>query len=97
MIVTAPARLELNFIVRAGTFVTDQLAQRLDIAKFDKEDSLAEKLNLPSSVNVMNRSDSTDKIRLRLKEDFPIEGAAFAAFLDDAYKAFPKQNQSRSG
>ena len=65
-------------------------AMELGVATFDKEESLAEKLNLPSSVLVKNRNDATDRMILRIKEDFDLESSSFAEFLDAAYKACPK-------
>lgn len=87
---TKPRVLVLDFIVKAGVFKTDELAKRLGVEKFDTDESLAEKLGMPSTVFVKNRNQSSDRIRLRTKEDFDIKSEAFIEFLRDAFKAFPK-------
>ena len=43
-----------------------------------------------SSVLVKNRNDQTDRLLLRIKEGFDLSSKTFAAFLEEAYKAFPK-------
>jgi len=90
---THPSALKVKILVRAGTFTPADLAGRLGVEVFDKEDSLAEKLGLPSSVLVQNRSEGTDRVVLRIKKDFDLEGAAFLSFLKEAFRAFPKQPQ----
>jgi len=87
---TQPSRLRLDFLVKAGTFSQEALATDLGVEQFDTEDSLAEKLSLPSSVQVRSRNESIDRVRLRIKEGFDLESEAFLAFLKRAYKAFPK-------
>jgi hypothetical protein len=57
---------------------------------FEKEESLADKLGLPSSLSVQNISDTADRVVLRVKEDFDLDGEAFASFLEKAYSAFSK-------
>jgi hypothetical protein len=68
----------------------DGVASLLNIAKFDKEDTLSEKLGLPSSVFIKNRNEKTDRMRIRMKDDFDLENEKFLNFLKEAYKAFPK-------
>ncbi|MCD5416596.1 hypothetical protein LR032_05850 [Candidatus Bipolaricaulota bacterium] len=89
-VTTTPSSLRLHFFVKAGTLKADDLAKQLNIAKFDQEDSLSEKLNLPSSVIIKSRNEATERIILRLKEDFALESEAFTQFLSAAYRAFPK-------
>jgi hypothetical protein len=62
----------------------------LGVQKFDTEESMSEKMNLPSSVLVKNRNDQTDRIYLRIKEGFDLSGQSFLDFLKLAHKAFPK-------
>ena len=76
--------------ISEGKFKAEDIADQLGVAKFDQEDSLADKLNLPSSVAVYNRNESTDRIALRVKDDFDIESEAFAKFLVAVHLAFPK-------
>jgi hypothetical protein len=82
--------LILNLNVKAGAFDRSELAQRLGVEEFDKEHSLAHELGLPSSMAVENRTETRDRIRLRIKDDFDLQGEAFIEFLNDAHKAFPK-------
>ena len=88
-VVTMPKTLLLKFLVKKDSFKSDQIADRLQVKKFDKEESMSEKLNLPSSVFVKNRNEKTDRIYLRIKNDFNIESEEFLVFMNDAYKAFP--------
>jgi len=87
---TSPSRLRLHFLVKSGVFNQSELAKKLSVEEFDKEDTLAEKFGLPSSVTVQNRNPATDRVIIRLKEDFNIESNPFLEFLRDAYKAYPK-------
>jgi hypothetical protein len=87
---TLPTILKLDFRLKAGAFRAEDIAERLGIVKFDREESLSEKLNLPSSVLIRNRTENTDLVVVRVKEDFDLESGAFSNFLEDAYQAFPK-------
>jgi hypothetical protein len=87
---TRATMLRLDFLVKAGSFSQLEVAEELGIKQFDKDESLAEKLELPSSVYVKNRNENSDHIRLRIKDDFDLESEAFLAFLEKAYRAFPK-------
>lgn len=89
-VVTTPSILRLDFLVKAEYFNSDDIASRLNVAKFEKEESMSEKLALPSSVFIKNRNEQTDRVFLRIKDDFDIESDEFLGFLNDAYKAFPK-------
>ncbi len=89
-VVTSSKLLRLDFSVKKGSFRSDEIAARLHVKKFDKEESMSEKLNLPSSVVVINRNDKTDRIYLRIKDDFNIATDDFLTFLNDAYKALGK-------
>ena len=80
----------MDFLVKKNAFKSDDIAERLSVKKFDKEESMSEKMNLPSSVFVKNRNEKTDRIFLRIKDDFNMESEEFSSFLNDAYKAFPK-------
>ncbi|RJP23384.1 MAG: hypothetical protein C4520_06415, partial [Candidatus Abyssobacteria bacterium SURF_5] len=85
---TKPRFLVLDFIVKAGSFKTEVLAERLGVEAYDVEGSLGDKLGLPSSVFVKNRNPSSDRVRFRMKEDFDFTGKAFRDFLKDAFAAF---------
>lgn len=88
-IITGPNVLRLDFLVKARSFKADTVARALGIAKFDKEESLSEKMGLPSSVFVKNSNDKADRVLIRVKEDLDLGSEAFLAFLDKAYNAFP--------
>jgi hypothetical protein len=85
---TQASLLRLKFLVDAGAFDEAELAQRLGVKVFDKEESLAEKLGWPSSVFVESRSEETDRVVLRIKEDFDLESECFLDFLKGAYEAY---------
>lgn len=89
-VITTPNILRLDFLIKANSFNSDEIAKRLNIAKFDKEESLSEKFGLPSSVFIKNRNENTDRMYIRVKDDFDLESDAFLNFLEEAHKAFPK-------
>lgn len=82
--------LGLIFHIKTNAFDQKELAERLRVVEFNAEDPLAEKLSLPSSLHIQNRSDSTDRIILRIKEDFDVEAEYFVEFLQEAYEASPR-------
>ena len=90
IIITSTSTLRLQFLVRSNSFDQSVIASKLGIEVFDKEDTFAEKLNLPSSVCVQNRNDDTDRVVIRVKDDFNIGSEKFLGFLNEAYAAFPK-------
>ena len=90
VIQTHASVLRLDILVKANAFEVADVAQRLGIEVFDKSDSLADKLGLPSSVFVRHRNENNDRILLRIKDDFDLEAESFLSFLIDAYKAYPK-------
>lgn len=92
---TKPRSLVLDFIVKAGVFKTDALAKQLGVEIFDMDDSLGEKLGMPSSVFVKKRNQSSDRVRFRMKEDFDLKSKVFREFLKDAFKAFTKQESTQ--
>ncbi len=89
-VITRPNFLRLDFLVKANSFDSDDIAKRLNIAKFDKEESLSEKFGLPSSVFIKNRNENTDRMYIRVKDDFDLESEEFVNFLKNTHKAFPK-------
>jgi hypothetical protein len=82
--------LILGFSVKAKAFQATQLAKTLGIEKYDAEETLSEKFSLPSHVQVKNRSDSKDKVKIHVKEDFKLGSKVFLEFLKAAYKARTK-------
>lgn len=89
-IVTMPKTIRLDFLVKKASLKSEQIADLLKIKMFDKDETMSEKLNLPSSVLVKNRNEKTDRIFLRIKEDCNVETNEFLEFLNQAYKSFPK-------
>jgi hypothetical protein len=89
-VITTPNFLRLDFLIKAGSFDSREVSKLLKIARFQKEEKLSDKLGLPSSVFIKNRNRKTDRMYLRLKEDFDLEDKNFLNFLKDAYKASPK-------
>jgi hypothetical protein len=87
---TRQTSLVLDFLIKAKTFNIDRVAKELNIAKFDKEESLSEKFGLPSSVFIRNRNEQTDRVLIRVKEDFNLGSDEFVKFLQTAYKACPR-------
>lgn len=83
---TGPSVLVLKFNVKAGVLNQSALAKHLNIKEFDTESSLEEKIGLPSSIRVINKNDLTDRIILRIKEDFDLKSEPFSCFLKDVYK-----------
>ena len=39
---------------------------------------------------IKNRNENTDRMSVRVKEDFDLDSEEFVNFLKDAYDAFPK-------
>jgi hypothetical protein len=74
--------------VKAGAFDQSELAKQLGVQEFDKDDALADKLSLGSSVSVQKKTESTDRVMLRVKEDFNLDSEAFAQFLNAGYESF---------
>lgn len=90
-IITNPKTLRLDIIVEASSFDGDSVASELCIELFDEDATRSEKINLPSSIKLTSRTDATDKIQLRIKEDFDLESDAFLTFLKRAYQACPSK------
>jgi hypothetical protein len=86
---TFPKLLRMRFLVGPNSFEADDLAKRLGIEVFNEEESLAEKLALPSSVRVM-RGETTDRVILRAKKGFSVASEEFLKFMTEAYEAFPR-------
>ena len=87
---TGSTILRLHFKVKTGEFNQHDIANRLGVQEFDPDDSLSDKFQYSSSVYVEQRNESTDNIKLRVKDDFNIESEEFLKFLNDAYKACPR-------
>lgn len=94
---TFPNLLILVFPVKAGSMDKRSIAhQLLDIDEFEHDDSHAEKLSLPSSVNIVRRNEKTDRILIRIKEDFDINAPAFTGFLKQTATNFGSKEYDKS-
>ncbi len=89
-VVTRSKMLRLDFLLKKDSLSADRIADMLKVEKFDTEESFAEKFGLPSSVLVKNRNEQTDRLHLRIKEDFNLASEPFVQFLQEVYEAFPK-------
>lgn len=90
-IITAQNYIRLDFLVKAKAFNVDEVASRLGLKKFDKEETLAEKFGYPSSIFIKNRNEGTDRVSIRVKDnEFDLQSEKFLDYLKEAYKAFPK-------
>ncbi|MBD0377455.1 MAG: hypothetical protein ICV51_17725 [Flavisolibacter sp.] len=78
--------LALQFTVKANSMDKSQIAKQLNIEEFDSDDSLSEKLNLPTSIDIKNRNETSDRILLRIKDDFDLTKPAFLNFLRETIK-----------
>lgn len=87
---TRATMLRLRFQVRAGEFRGKDLADELGIEIFNIEESLEEKIGLPSSILVQNRNETSDRVTLRIKKDFDLNSDQFGEFLKRMYQAFPE-------
>jgi hypothetical protein len=89
-ILTHASILRLDVLVQSGTFERSALARRLGVEEFDREGSISEKLSLPSSVLIQRVSEDTERVVLRIKEDFDLQSPSFLEFLQQANEKFPK-------
>lgn len=89
-VVTTSNFLRLDFLIKTNSFDSKEVSRLLNIAKYGKEESLSEKIGLGSSVFIKNRNKKTDRMYLRIREDFNLEDEKFLKFIKDAYKASPK-------
>ena len=89
-VITNSKSLRLDFLVKANAFKSDDVAKALNIVKFEKEESMSEKIGLPSSVLIKSKTENSDRMYIRVKDDFNLESKEFLDFLRDTYKAFPK-------
>ena len=82
--------LALRFLIKKNSMEQTIIATNLGVKEFDTDDSVSEKLNLPSSVNIKNRNETADRILLRIKDDFDIAKPALLNFLKDTIKNSPR-------
>lgn len=78
--------LLLQFSVKANSMKQSEIAAQLGIEEFAMEDSLSEKLNLPSSISIRKRNENADKILIRIKDNFDFTKPEFLNFLKDTIK-----------
>lgn len=90
IIITQAGMLRLRFLVNKGDYKQSELAQRLGVEEFNLDESLSDKLGLPSSILVSPENDKKDRVVLRIKEGYDIEDPRLVEFLMEAYKKFFK-------
>jgi hypothetical protein len=83
--------LILQFSIKANSMNKTQIAKNLEIEEFEADDTLSEKLNLPSSINIISRNETSDRILLRIKDDFDLKKPGFLSFLKETI-----ENSSKS-
>lgn len=88
LVETHASLLRLKILIDAESFDEAEVAQRLGVKVFDQDESLAEKLGWASSVLIENRSEDTDRVVLRIKEDFDLDSECFLDFLKEAFEAY---------
>lgn len=87
---TRPSVLTIHIYVKKGTIQQSDIAKQLHIQEFDRDEPLAEKLGLPSSILIRGRNESTDRIIIRMKEDFDLKRNRLVDFLISAFEFNPK-------
>ncbi len=90
IVITLPGMLVLNFLIKARSMDENLIAKQLGILVFDKEESFSEKINLPSSVHIRTRNETSSRIIMRIKDDFDFTKPEFITFIKEAYKNFSK-------
>jgi len=82
--------LALKIRIKPNSMKKVDIAKQLEIEVFDTDDTLSEKLNLPSSVNIRSLNSQSDRIILRLKDDFKVSNPQFLDFLKETLKNMVK-------
>jgi len=80
---TGSALIKLIMRVQPGSFEVNALAKRLEVEVFSSDETLADKLGLPSSVTIRSRNDGKDNVILRIKDDFDLESEEFVKVLKE--------------
>lgn len=93
-IATSSKALRLTFLIKPGSFDAAALAERLGVARFDPDESRSSKLELPSSVTVVSRNPNSDRLTLRVKDDFDLDAPAFAELLDEVHDKFKHRSDN---
>ncbi len=89
IVVTLPNVLVLNFLIWRSMDAST-IAKQLGIQVFDKEESFSEKINLPTSVHIRTRNETSSRIIMRIKDDFDLNKPEFTTFIKEAYKNFSR-------
>jgi len=86
---THKTTLIANIYVKNGDMDVEEISKDLGVKIFDKKFSLSEKLQLESSVEIINKGEY-DRIRIRIKKEFDVSSDTFLEFLRDCYESFKK-------
>ena len=84
---TRKSSLVMDFRMGIGTLTQANLAQKLGVAEYSTDATLAEKLRLPSSISIDPQNPWG---RLYIKQDFKLDSEVFRDFLKEAQAAFSK-------
>ncbi|RLI73581.1 hypothetical protein DRO97_07210 [Archaeoglobales archaeon] len=88
-ITTHKTTLILNILIKKGDMEVESIAKNLEIEVYDRSSSLSEKLQLKSSVEIIDKGEY-DVIRIRVKDEFDVLSHQFLKFLKDCYNSFRK-------
>lgn len=87
-ILTHAGMLRLVVNVPKGSYKQNELAERLGVEEFNRDESLSDKFGLPSSILVASENDKKDRVVLRIKDDYDIEDKRLVEFLIEAYEKY---------
>lgn len=85
IIQTQAGMLRLKINVPKNSYNQKELAERLGVEEFNLDESLSDKLGLPSSILLAPQNDKKDRVVLRIKDDYDIEDSRLVEFLTEAY------------
>lgn len=82
--------LLLQIFIKVSSMDTLKIAKQLGILEYDANKTLSEKFNQPSSVNIKITNETSDRILLRIKDDFDMTKPEFLDFLKETLKCISK-------
>jgi len=84
---THKTTLVSNIYIKKGDMDVKKISEDLGIKIFDRGSSLSEKLQLESSVEIINKGDY-DRVKIRIKKEFNVTSDELLNFLKDCYVSF---------
>lgn len=82
--------LLLQIFIKVNSIDNVKIAKQLGILEYDANKTLSEKFNQPSSVNIKSTNETSDRILLRIKDDFDMVKPEFLDFLKKTLKCISK-------